>query len=201
MLAAVPVLYDMAMDEPPAVRGRIAGPAGIGVAGPASPQQPPANAQPGQTFSPASRLMSPVSSAGFAIPINDLLPVINQLKAGKPIVRGWLGIDLRSESLKVETDTTIRFERRVLVSKVYPDSPAARAGVLEGDYVVTMNGRPMRSIIDMRVATLSSRPGDTVAVTVQRGGSQRTLNLHLIQRPTNVPSGPIALPLRDKQPD
>jgi S1-C subfamily serine protease len=92
-----------------------------------------------------------------------------------------------------------------VITSVRPDSPAARAGLrggsdereyngsaftFGGDVVVTIGDRPVRSAADVvRAVTERLRPGQTVNITIVRGGARRTVPVTLAKRPTNPDSG------------
>jgi S1-C subfamily serine protease len=67
----------------------------------------------------------------------------------------------------------------VLIVKVEPGSPAARAGITRGDIILAIDGTDMATAADMQKTLASRRPGDTVKLTVRHGDAKRTLKAEL----------------------
>ena len=114
------------------------------------------------------------SGVGFAVPVDTVKFVVPQIKTGGKVERAYLGVATRRRR-------TARGARR------RASSPAARpqdAGLQTGDKIVAIDGahdhaRPTRS----RPAVSTRKPGETVKVTVERGGDRRTLTVKLGTRP------------------
>ncbi len=67
----------------------------------------------------------------------------------------------------------------ILVVKVEPQSPAARAGIARGDIILAVDGAEVATIVDVQRAVTAKKPGDTVKVTVRHGDAKRTLTAEL----------------------
>ncbi|HEV2473641.1 MAG TPA: trypsin-like peptidase domain-containing protein [Chthonomonadales bacterium] len=127
-----------------------------------------------------------VESAGLIVPINEIKPVIEQLRSGKPAYRAWLGIAPVEQSKVDEDKGYISIRRDVLVEGVFPDSPAQRAGLLPGDIITGLNGKPLNGVADLRDFALLAHPGDKAQVTIKRGGSMRAITIDVAPRPTRI---------------
>jgi S1-C subfamily serine protease len=108
-------------------------------------------------------------NVGFAIPISHALPIIEDLRAGR--VPAFLG---------VVTDDS---DDGVVVVSVTDGSPAADAGIEEGDVLVSIGGDEIDEAGDVPAAIRSHRPGDEVEVVVERDGERVTVNATLAERP------------------
>jgi putative serine protease PepD len=109
---------------------------------------------------------------GFAIPINEVLPIVDQIVAGETPTHARLGISVG------DTDTQTVGEGAV-IRQVNPGSAAEDAGLQPGDVVTRVDDRRITGA-DSLVATIRSyRPGDTVTVTYFRNGDTRTATLTL----------------------
>jgi serine protease Do len=95
----------------------------------------------------------------FAIPINLAMNVAQSLMKDGKWRRPWIGI--------VMDDT----DRGVAVARVAPDSPAARAGLQEGDVIRSVDGVETDSPRDVQRAIMNRRAGETVRIAVERNGA------------------------------
>jgi S1-C subfamily serine protease len=124
---------------------------------------------------------------GFAVPVDTVMRVVPQLIANGRYVQPTLGIES-------EEGINERFKRAsgldgVFVLRVRPGSAAARAGltaasrtprgIVPGDVIVALNGRPVSRVGDLLARLDDFRVGQTVELTVLRGGEQRTVRLEL----------------------
>lgn len=121
---------------------------------------------------------------GFAIPINRVKRVTEDLLAHGVIRRPWVGIKLQSPApggLKVQT-------RGVLVSSVVPGSPAAKAGVQTGDYLVQSRDRQIHSVYDWEAERLELRVGEDVPLVFRRGSREMNVSVRVADLPeVNAP--------------
>lgn len=115
---------------------------------------------------------------GFAIPANTVRYVVGQILAYGHVRRPWLGV--------VVTRAPSPGTLGLFVVAVEPNSPAERAGVRAGDFLVEIAGQPVRGIRDVVRVLERSAVGRTVAVTLERGGQRRTVNVTLGERRTTA---------------
>ena len=111
---------------------------------------------------------------GFAVPSNTVRDVIPRLERGESIKRAYLGISTSGDSGKVT------------VAAVNAGGPAAGGGVQVGDVITSVGGKKVSTPDDVAAAIQDRRPGQSVKVVVQRGGSAQTLNVTLAERPANA---------------
>lgn len=107
---------------------------------------------------------------GFAIPANMASDIIAQLKSGKSIKRGWLGVSIRGLS---ETDAkALGLEKPMgaLVAQVFPEDPAGKAGVKQGDVIVGVNGQPVEDNNDLLRKIAGLKPGEKAHLKLWRNG-------------------------------
>ena len=71
----------------------------------------------------------------------------------------------------------------MIVAQVGPGTPAAQAGLREGDIIVGFGDQEIKNDQQLRQAILARKPGDQVAVTVVRNGQRQQLQLKLGERP------------------
>src|SRR5204863_8474091 len=88
---------------------------------------------------------------GFAVPSNTAKDVVQQLREKGQVTRGWLGVAIQgitpniAKSLGLDPDQPTG----ALVSSVTPNSPAAKAGVKQGDVITAAAGRPIKTVHDL----------------------------------------------------
>jgi putative serine protease PepD len=111
---------------------------------------------------------------GFAVPSNTVRDVIPRLERGESIKRAYLGVSTSGDSGKVT------------VAAVSAGGPAANAGVRVGDVITSVGGEKVSTPDDVAAAIQDKRPGESVAVQVERGGSAQTVNVTLAERPANA---------------
>ena len=123
---------------------------------------------------------------GFAIPVNKAKRVINALVEGKPVVYGWLGIQIQDITDDVAEYYHFTDRDGVLVYQVVPGSPAQDAGLQIGDVIKTLNGERIhhaREIID-RVST--TKAGEQVRLELLREGKPMAVQVTIGKRPADV---------------
>jgi putative serine protease PepD len=113
---------------------------------------------------------------GFAVPSNAVRDVLPRLKRGERIVRPFLGVTTAPANGAGAT-----------VAGLEPGGPAADAGLLPGDRIVSVGGRRVREPDDVTAAIDGRRPGDQVTIVVERGGSPRAVDVTLGTRPERGP--------------
>jgi S1-C subfamily serine protease len=130
---------------------------------------------------------------GFAVPINTAKEVIPLLERDGRVRRAYLGIKGGTVDASLRA-VGVRATTGVLVEEVVPDSPAERVGILpnsgsdkpDGDIVVAIDGKPIRSAEDLVHALRAHKPGDAVSVRVLRAGQPLTLQVRLGERPASL---------------
>src|SRR5467141_128740 len=127
---------------------------------------------------------------GFAIPINLARTVMTQLISTGHVERAVMGVSIRPITPEDAEDAKLPQIRGVVVDVFNPpdDSPAKRAGVLEGDIIVSVDGQSIESVPQLQQRVGFKKAGDVVQVTVVRkGGVRKTLPVKLTAAPTSQP--------------
>jgi serine protease Do len=141
----------------------------------------------GEVIGVNSSIYSPSGGSvglGFAIPINRVKRVTEDLLAHGVIRRPWVGI-----KLQMPTPAAGRVQSRgVTVSSVVPGSPAARAGIQTGDVLVQSRDRQIHSAYDWEAERLELRVGDEVPLTLRRGDREFKVGVRVADLPeVNAP--------------
>ncbi len=121
-----------------------------------------------------------VESLGFAIPSNDVEPIVDQLLAKGKVERPFLGVQMIDMAQVPETyqENTLglfgdQLSKGVYVKEVQSGSPAAKAGIKSNDVIVQLNGKDVDSSADIRQIVNQLKIGDKTTVQVLRSGSKR----------------------------
>jgi S1-C subfamily serine protease len=134
---------------------------------------------------------------GFAVPIDTAKRLLPELEKNGRVDRGFLGVDSLTidESL---SDLNLPVDHGVLVQTVTPGSPAAKAGIMGGDIVATLDGNQIRfggDIItavdgdkvrtreELAKAISSKKQGDKVKIDLVRDGKKQSVEVTLAARP------------------
>jgi serine protease Do len=116
---------------------------------------------------------------GFAIPIERVAKIVADLRTYGEVQTAWIGI--RAEALSDEERQYIRGmsqeTRGILVTTLYPDSPASAAGLKAGDIILQAEGRDISSNTDFRTIMSGKSPGDYVTLNLLRAGRRLTKKL------------------------
>lgn len=115
----------------------------------------------------------------FAIPINTALNIVEQLKSDGRVERGWLGVVMQSMSQDLARSLGVKEPVGALVSQVNQGSPAAEAGMKAGDIIIAYNGKSITDSGDLPPLVGTTKPGQTVPLTVVREGKEQTINVKL----------------------
>jgi serine protease Do len=122
---------------------------------------------------------------GFAIPANVAKRVVAQLEAHGKVTRGWLGVEIQQVTPAIASSLGLKNDRGAIVAAVSKDSPAARAGLKQGDVILSFDGHPVKELRDLPRLVANTAPGSEAALTVWRDGQSRQLHAGLGEAPEN----------------
>jgi serine protease Do len=126
---------------------------------------------------------------GFAIPINQAKRDINSVRTSGTIQSPYLGIRYRVVTPALAKQQQLPVSYGALVNKdqdgpgVAPNSPAAAAGVQEGDLIYQINGVQLSGNVQLGELIANLNVGDPVTLNLYRNGKQLTIQANLVQRP------------------
>lgn len=120
---------------------------------------------------------------GFAIPAEQIAPVVEQLRRGQRVQRGYIGVSLQPIDESLATALGIERNRGELIRSVTAGGPAERAGIRQGDVVISVAGQPVTP--DATLAYLVSRQaiGARIPMELVRNGQRTTVQVAIAQRP------------------
>ena len=114
----------------------------------------------------------------FAIPINLARDIAARLLREGHVTRAWLGVDVEPVPSDAARAAGMPHPAGVRIGAVYAGSPAARAGLLAGDIIVALDGRPLEKASSFRNRLSLFRPGQKVELQLLREGE--TYSLHAV---------------------
>lgn len=111
----------------------------------------------------------------FAIPIDEAMRVVEQLKTSGVVSRGRMGVEIGDLSKEVAEGLGLSKAQGASVSKVEPNGPADKAGIQEGDVILKFNGNPIEKRSDLPRMVGATKPGSKVTVSVWRKGAAKDI--------------------------
>jgi Do/DeqQ family serine protease len=139
----------------------------------------------GQLIGINSAILAPngtYAGYSFAIPVNIVKKIVNDLIEYGDVKRGYLGISYQpnpSENERLIKQAGVKEGLGVYVQSVPTDGAAAAAGLKEGDVITKINGMEVTSGMEMSAGIASFRPGEKVPVTYVRNGKENTITVTL----------------------
>ena len=119
----------------------------------------------------------------FAIPINMVMNVVDQLKSSGRVARGWLGVLIQDVTRELAESFGMKKPRGALVAKVLPNSPAEKAGFQVGDVVVKFDGKKIIRSSNLPPIVGITAVGKNVKVEILRKGKSKRLTVNLGELP------------------
>lgn len=124
-----------------------------------------------------------VEGMGYAISTHTALPIIGELIQSGYVVRPWLGVSLYTVDQYAVFRYGLSVNTGALITSVVPGSPAADAGLQEGDVIVSLAGRDIANTEELLQIIHSSQISQEVEITYWRGDTRNTTSANLIESP------------------
>ncbi|MBI5614747.1 MAG: DegQ family serine endoprotease [Gammaproteobacteria bacterium] len=119
----------------------------------------------------------------FAIPIDVVMNVYRQLRDKGAVSRGWLGVLIQDVTKELADSFHMQKPQGALVSKVLPDSPAAKSGIAAGDVITKFNGREIDTSADLPPIVGGTSVGDKIPVELLREGKRKDVTITIGELP------------------
>ncbi|WP_366554391.1 DegQ family serine endoprotease [Aquibaculum sediminis] len=123
---------------------------------------------------------------GFAIPSSMAQDVVEQLRDGGQVERGWLGVRIQEVTPELADGLGLDGAMGALVASVQPDSPAEAAGVRAGDVITAFDGQEVKRMRDLPRLVAAVRAGSTVEMEIWREGDSETLDVTIDRQTPEV---------------
>lgn len=115
------------------------------------------------------------AGVGFAVPVNLARSIMERLVTDGKVTRGYLGVSIQPVTLELAKAFKMTDAVGVLIGDVQSGTPAAKAGVLEGDVITAVNGKKVADPRHLRLVVSQIRPQTKVPLTILRDGKEKTL--------------------------
>ena len=124
-----------------------------------------------------------VEGMGFAIPINAVRDVVDQLMANGHVVRPYLGVGVFDKETAARQGYQLNIDAGVYVQNVTLNGPCGKAGLQRGDVILEVSGTAVNTVAELRAAVAEHKVGDTVSVKYERNGEKSSVDVVLEEMP------------------
>jgi serine protease Do len=141
----------------------------------------------GQVIGINNAIFSPTGGSvgiGFAIPAEIAAPIVDKLKSGLAIERGYLGVRIQAVNEDLADSLGIPHNRGEFVQAVEPGQAAANAGIQPGDVVVKVAGKDVTRDQTLSFLVANTAPGQRIPIELIRNGKRMTINALVAKRPS-----------------
>ena len=131
---------------------------------------------------------------GFAIPSKIAKKIVAELREDGSIKRGWLGVHIQAISNELAESLGLEEAEGALVSKVTKDSPAAKAGLKQGDVIIGVDGEDVDQLRDLPIIIAGIKAGHVAEIEIWRNGRKKSIDVTIGAAPksdqvASVPEG------------
>jgi len=142
---------------------------------------------------------------GFSIPINNVKRAIDDFISNGQVVYGWMGVSLVEITDQYKEGLGVKDKKGAFVAMIYLDSPAAKGGMQAGDFIMSLNGKEVKTVDQLVRDVGDLRAGEEARFVVIRGKKEVSLNVKiekrdntLVTNSTRLWPGFIASPITDE---
>ncbi len=123
---------------------------------------------------------------GFAIPIDLAEDIIDQLKTGGSVTRGWLGVGIQDLTPELTEYYGLEQKAGVMVTQAFEGDPAEKAGIKANDIITAVDGQPVSSSRELSRLIAGIDVGKSVTIDLIRGGKKKSVTVKIAKRPDSV---------------
>jgi len=116
---------------------------------------------------------------GFAIPVNMAKQIVEQLIRKGSVTRAWLGVAIQPVTEDIAASFGLKKAKGALISDVMAGSPAEKAGLKQGDILVTFDGKEIKDARQLQLAVAEAPVGKQVVAEIYRDGRLQKITLQL----------------------
>ncbi len=137
------------------------------------------------------------SGVGFAIPANTVAWIAKQLEENGEVKRGWIGIRVRPNSKEIARNLNLKDAQGIIVSGITENGPAARAGLLPGDVIISLEEHEINTCTDFSRLIAETPAGNEVRLIIWRNQEIETVAVKV----ENMPKSPAAAAKEEIDPE
>jgi serine protease Do len=123
---------------------------------------------------------------GFAVPSNMVRKVMESLVSKGKVTRGWLGVSIQGIDEELAKHFGLKSQEGVLVNEVMKDTPAEKAGLKEGDVIISFDGKKTVDPGALRNIVAETKVGARVSIVVMREKRQKELTAVITEQPATL---------------
>jgi serine protease Do len=124
-----------------------------------------------------------VEGMGFAIPINTVRPIIDELMKNGHVVRPYLGVGVFDKETAARQGYQLNVDAGVYVVNITGDGPGDKAGLQRGDVILKIDDKAVNTVAELREAVGAHKIGESVTVSYQRNGKNQQVDVTLEEMP------------------
>ncbi len=140
----------------------------------------------GEVIGVNTAIISPTgvsAGIGFAVPSNIAKQIVAQLKDKGRVTRGWLGVHIQAVTQDLATAMALAKQEGALVTSVTAGSPAANAGLKQGDVIVAVGDERIETLRELTRLIAGIPAGDTAKLRILRDGTERPVDVVIGKMP------------------
>lgn len=123
---------------------------------------------------------------GFAIPTPLARKIMLDLLEHGRVIRGYLGVEMHQLTREEAEFFSLQHTNGLIITGVYPGSPAAEAGLLPGDVILSINQKPIQQAVEALNQVAQLQPGSGIELGVYRRGRILAIDAMVSERPRNL---------------
>jgi serine protease Do len=122
---------------------------------------------------------------GFAIPVNMVKSIENQLNDHGKVTRGWIGVGIQDVDENLAKSFNLKKAEGILVSEVQQGSPAEKAGLKQGDVILRLDNKTLNNVNDLRNQISLLSPKTTTVLQIIRDGKNKDVEITIGEQPAD----------------
>lgn len=126
-----------------------------------------------------------VEGMGFAIPINAVRPIIEDIIKTGHVVRPYLGVGIFDKATAASQGYSLNIDKGVYVAQVTSGGPGEKAGLQKGDIILKIGDTEINTVVDLRTAIVNYNVGDKVKIEFTRNGEKHSVDVALEEMPAS----------------
>lgn len=143
----------------------------------------------GQVVGINTAIIAGGTGIGFAIPINAVKAIVEQLRTSGRVTRGWLGVSVQQMTPELAESFNLEKDRGALVAEVIKDSPAEKAAIRRGDVILSFNGHEIMDMRDLPRLVAETAVDEKVSLQILRDGKLKEIKVTIARLADQGDSG------------